>query len=358
MMEKIEKINYFNVLKGIAIFLVVVGHATSGMIHEYTYSYHLALFFFITGFLYNEKKYGENPALNIGNKIKNNWGKFMMYTTLLGLLHFTGKFLGIYNLAGEKWNLYTFRNYILNNIVMNNTEALCGAMWFVAPLIVASGLLGLIVYWGIKAEKNTGIHSLKHIVIISITFICLLLGNERMVTKFQLNFRVDVALFVLPLLVAGYYINTYVRDFNKYLKWYVAVPCLILTFYLCNKEIQNVLAGQFVELWSFYLFSVIGIYQSMYFAKIICKFTKVIKVLFAFIGCYTFEIMAFHFLVFKMIDVICFVLHLDTDVSKLSAFPHTYNLSVIYIICGCFAPAICKYGYDFEKSKIIYLLKK
>ena len=43
-MEKEERFLYFSALKGLAILLVVIGHATSGLVYNYCYSYHLALF--------------------------------------------------------------------------------------------------------------------------------------------------------------------------------------------------------------------------------------------------------------------------------------------------------------------------
>lgn len=362
MNELMDKRHYFNVLKGFAIFLVVVGHATGGLVHEYAYSYHLALFFFISGFLYNENKYGNNPALNIGNKIKNNWSKFVIYTGLIGLLHFVGNINTSfpYIFGGvEAWDLSSYRNYFLNNMVMNNTEALCGAMWFVAPLIVVSGLMGLIIYLGNRMGEITGKSWAKHATIVFLTLICLYLGNERMNMKFQLQMRLDVALFVLPLLIIAYYINTYIKNYLSYLRWYIAIPCFCLTVFMCSKQIQNVLAGQFVELKTFYAFSLIGIYQSMCLAKILCDEKKVgkniITIFFDFIGKYTFEIMAFHFVVFKVIDAVWYKCKGEVDTSVLTVFPHSYNLWPIYILLGCLLPAVISVGIERIKRRVIHM---
>lgn len=345
---------YFDVIKEIAIILVVVGHATNDLFHCYAYTYHLALFFFISGVLYNEKKYGNNPALNIGNKIKNNWGKYLLYSSIIGILHFTGELLGISNILGGKWNFAQYRNYFLNNILMNNTEAVCGAMWFVAPLIIASGILGLIVYWGNKVEKCLHCNIAKHITIILLAIACLLLGNERMVLKFQLQFRLDVALFVTPLLVIGYYIGTYLENFYEYLKWYVMVPFLIFSLFFSLIGYQNSIVSQDVTFGGYYFLAIIGIYQSLYFAKLICSYTKNISAFLSFIGKYTFEIMCFHFLVFKIIDFICYAIKGDSDVSILSTFPHTYNLGYVYVVFGCLIPAVVK----FSVERIQIIIKK
>lgn len=255
-MEIMERRKYFDILKGMAIFFVVVGHA-SYLLSDYVYTYHLALFFFVSGFLYNEKKYGNDPFLNIGNRIKSNWSKYVIYTSLIGILHFFDSFQFICRIEGSKWDFSDYRNYFLNNIVMNNTEDLCGAMWFVPPLILASSLLGLIIYAGNTFGKYSKKHSIliKNTIIICLAGICLFLGNERMELKFMLDYRLDVSLFVIPLLVLAYFINTYVKDFSKYLKGYIAIPCFICTIYLAYKcGYRPLLAGQMVGIKSFYFY--------------------------------------------------------------------------------------------------------
>ena len=59
---------YWNITKGIGICLVVLGHVCSD-ISNYIYLFHLPLFFFVSGFLYNEKKYGDDPFLNLSNLV-------------------------------------------------------------------------------------------------------------------------------------------------------------------------------------------------------------------------------------------------------------------------------------------------
>ena len=49
---------YIDVLKGIGIFLVVFGHVTHILeLREYIWNFHMPLFFFISGFLFNSSKY-------------------------------------------------------------------------------------------------------------------------------------------------------------------------------------------------------------------------------------------------------------------------------------------------------------
>ena len=50
--------NRINILKGIGIFTVVFAHNNYSIWGEYIYTFHMPLFFFISGFLENPNKYG------------------------------------------------------------------------------------------------------------------------------------------------------------------------------------------------------------------------------------------------------------------------------------------------------------
>ena len=57
-MEDTKRIDFIDVAKGIAIFLVVYGHTYDGRnLHLFIYSFHMPLFFFISGLLFKENKY-------------------------------------------------------------------------------------------------------------------------------------------------------------------------------------------------------------------------------------------------------------------------------------------------------------
>lgn len=202
-------------------------------------------------------------------------------------------------------------------------------------------------------KKNFDSDVVKNIVIIVLTILCFLLGNERMELKFQLQFRLDVALYVVPLLVIGYYIRSCLNDYKRFLKWYVAIPMLGISLYFSKIGYQNSIVSQDVKPIGYYFLGLIGIYQSFYFAMFICKHTKKISEFFSFIGKYTFEIMCFHFLVFKTLDFVFYAINGDKDVTILSAFPHTYNLSYIYVFFGCLLPAIFKSFLDNIKKNIV-----
>lgn len=52
---------YWDIVKGWGIIAIVLGH-TGYFAGAFVYLFHLALFFFITGYFYNETKYGDTPV--------------------------------------------------------------------------------------------------------------------------------------------------------------------------------------------------------------------------------------------------------------------------------------------------------
>lgn len=56
--DNLIKTNNFpaiDILKGIGIILVVIGHNSSGVLRNFIYTFHMPLFFIISGFLFSKK---------------------------------------------------------------------------------------------------------------------------------------------------------------------------------------------------------------------------------------------------------------------------------------------------------------
>ncbi|SLM62869.1 MULTISPECIES: acyltransferase family protein [Dickeya] len=347
--------NYIDILKGIGILSIIIGHSWY-FASKYVYSYHLALFFFVSGFLYNEERYGQNPFLNLASRIKSNYPKYLFYSALIGAFHNFFIDVHIYNASQVYWTFYNFRNYILNSAALTNSELLYGATWFVLPLVFSSSIFGGIIYFGNVIKNRTQSHLAKNLVIIILGLVCCALGYERMVIKFILPMRLDVALFVIPLFIMAYFVKLYVDNYYKYLKWYIAALLFPLTIFLTYKMGWFVsLGSQDVIFYSFYVLSVIGIYQCMYLAKLIKEKLGVIANIFSMMGKYSFEIMAFHFLCFKIFDVLYSKAIGVEEPSVIETLPLSYEyLWPIYILIGCFVPTVCA---AFIKNSLNILLK-
>ena len=146
-----KKRMYWNIVKAIGIISIVIGHSCAGLV-KFVYFYHLALFFFVGGALYNEQKYGNDPYLNFLSKIKNNWPKYVAFSIFLTLIHNT---LFNYGLL-ENAVLYSPKSilaYCLNCIMFGCIEDMAAGLWFVSVYILSSTLFGSLVYFSNKVSS-------------------------------------------------------------------------------------------------------------------------------------------------------------------------------------------------------------
>ena len=129
-----EEIQYWNLVKGIGIILVVIGHACNSSVgtpvSNYIYLFHLPLFFFVSGYLYNEEKYGDNPYANIASRLKSSWIKYVLIYWVLILLH---NLLLRLNMLEESARFYSKTDMLsemANAVLGMGHEMMGGTLWF------------------------------------------------------------------------------------------------------------------------------------------------------------------------------------------------------------------------------------
>ena len=146
---------YWNVLKGIGILCVVLGHACSWA-HDFVYEFHIPLFFFISGFMYSEKKYGDDPYLNVINRFKSSWIKYVIVYWIIMLLHNSLIRWGFMPIGTEYFSLRNLAEACAFVLLGTANELMGGTLWFVPALCMASVFLSFLVTISRKIEKKTG----------------------------------------------------------------------------------------------------------------------------------------------------------------------------------------------------------
>ncbi len=147
-----KRIDFIDIAKGIAIFLVVLGHTYRGTnLNLFIYSFHMPVFFFISGLLFNENKYTNLVAL-----LKNRARTLLLpYTTFYIITYFYWFFVEKYIRPG--YNI-DFKIPIIGFFYGNDVEKyMCpnGVLWFLVCLFVTEILLYLVLKF-----KNTKIRAL------------------------------------------------------------------------------------------------------------------------------------------------------------------------------------------------------
>jgi fucose 4-O-acetylase-like acetyltransferase len=86
---------FWDIVKAIGIISIVIGHCFP-FANSFVYTYHLVIFFFVGGYLYNGIKYAKNPFEYIGHKLSSTLPKYFCYYVLFILIHNILVQIGIY----------------------------------------------------------------------------------------------------------------------------------------------------------------------------------------------------------------------------------------------------------------------
>lgn len=292
--------SYWDVMKGIGSLCIVMGHCMWGKVGPYVYTFHLAMFFFIGGFLF-KPQHAEDPWRYLGSRFKSVYGKYVMYSFIYILLHNFLIKINFYSTGGGQWAMqpYSFNDLLTNlynSLLFGTNETLLEALWFVITLLMAMCIFCFIQH-GLGKIKNR----IANIIVSWVVYIFIAwLGTY--IEMQQLNFteRTQCVMMCVPIVFLGYKFREYYDKLSKFVKWWAIVPFVLLNYFALKWT------GTFIDfsknqiispLW-FYALSLSGIYICLGLSQLICKI-KPLEWCFAKMGKYSYEIMALHFTAFK-----------------------------------------------------------
>lgn len=162
--------NKVTIAKGLAIILMVLGHAIAycsdvndcsisgvyGWLYDFIYMFHMPVFFVLAGYCFKEK-YLDIPKEFFKKRVKGLYKPFVKWGLIFLLLHNVFCFFHIYNeeygLPGAASVPYLWKDFAVHalHIVtkMTDAEHMLGGYWFLHTLFFAS----LIGFTGIKLNK-------------------------------------------------------------------------------------------------------------------------------------------------------------------------------------------------------------
>lgn len=200
---------YWDILKGLGIVAVVMGHA--GIFTMEVNWFHLELFFFVSGFLFKAEK-----CLDYGNffchKLKTLWKPFVMYNVIFFVLHDFFIFINWINTSPKEgvmvadWiSLHGFPYLISQVIFTGLPETMCLPTWFMAPFFVNLLWFAYLV----KVTYNKSAWQLP--VLLSLFFV---VGVVLVNYSPKLTMYSDMAMFLLPITAAGFYLKKFCSEKN------------------------------------------------------------------------------------------------------------------------------------------------
>ena len=288
-----KRIEEIDIYKGILIVLVVIGHATN-YLNIYIYQFHMAAFFFISGFLSTIEKDGF---------IKFIYKKFMsLKLPLFTVFILMQIFIAILYHSGN-YNIFFDDNLQYYGFVFNFKEFIfhdriylwfLGAAWFITVLFYIE-VLKKIIY---------DLFNKNEIVPFMISVVMFLLGYFFILNK--INFlNIDLVLIGQFYYSLGFYSSKqeYIkkRVNNSYICIILFTVSLLLVFFLSkitgitvdypSRNFGNPLVN---------LFTAINGIVCIYTLSLIFKKNNLIKKIFSYLGKNTLPILFFHFMFFKV----------------------------------------------------------
>ena len=356
---KSEEVQYWNIVKGIGIILVVAGHACNSSVgtpvSNYIYLFHLPLFFFVSGYLYNEDKYGDDPYANIAARLKSSWIKYVLIYWILILLHDT--LLGLQMLE-EGAPLYTKTDMLAqmaNAALGMGHEMMGGTLWFVPTVVMASVLLGFIVTASRKLYRITNNLWLKYIFQFVIILLLTIVGYILEQRRIDLVAHMQIVWIVMPFLWVGYLLRKSRISWDKYLNIPVGVICAFLLL-LVSKRYTLDLVFEIVYPFM-HIAAFLGIYMCLVLAKVVQKIEMLAKIT-AMYGKASFWIMFVHFPVLKIFDWCYTILYVEGDFAQYRNLPVAYTyLWPVYLMLGLGVPMVLYLAGSFLVKRVMLCRK-
>lgn len=352
-----ERILFWDILKGIGIISIVLGHCCH-VAAPYVYTYHLALFFFVSAYFYNEKKYVNAPFEYVGNLFKNNWTKYVFYSVVFVLIHNLCVTFNLYYGIEKYQSAGEMISAVAASFVFISSERFGGAMWFVLPNMVACTALAFGVCISARCGyfvKGKQRNIVKCIVLVAFMFLLMLAFHKN-----YMIFSAHNAFLMLPVCLEAYFVRK-LKDPLKYINVYVAVIFAAAIAVLVNRWGFRVelSANMYPGLFWLYVLSFMGIYVCGALSVIINKIPKVNKFI-GFLGENSFAIMALHFLVIKMVDrIYCFAIgEKNPEIIGKWVCSYPDKLWWVYLIAGTVLPALAGLVLKGVKTYISKAIEK
>lgn len=280
MNKRIEWVDYS---KAIGIFLIVLGHTQiSNSIKGYFYSFHVPIFFFLSGYLFTIKN--KNLKDQLEKKIFKIYVPYSIFYLSIYLLFIIKNLIKNENINYFKPLLgmvYSRPEYMLD---------MTGQLWFLTCLLLVE-LIGYIIITNISNDKL--------ILFIAIIFSSFGYLYGLFFNEIKLPWSLDVAFVSVIFYISGYLYKKYESSNKK-----MNVPTVITIFFInivCT--VYNGKIDMFDSKYGNYILFLIGAFTGICLCIYVSKLIKDVKIM-QYVGQNSIVILIYHGLIFRLIDVI------------------------------------------------------
>lgn len=329
-----KRLMWLDILKGLLILFVVIGHAT-GKYNKYIYQFHMAAFFMVSGYTVDYSK--KSIVRFVFDRFV---GLLLPFFTIFGgggtILSTALYQTGVYHWIFPKDQIYIGIRQMLIELFLkgNNYVWWMGACWFV-PVLFGALCIQRVLFDAMKSEK-------WRVVLSSLAFLYALSGNPVLQIGLFTGKLILIAQWYLMLgeLTRKYRIIEQITERGAY--FCSGVGLILVAVLVYAGEVAGV--NMDWPSWKFcspLQMMTVPVCDTLLFALVSCFMSKSIpyigKVI-AYLGKNSYPIMCFHFLMFKFGNALMVLLHvmkLEQINSFLPPLPETKGYWSIYVAIGC-----------------------
>ena len=300
-----------SICKGIAIILMVAGHAECpGLLSNFLYTFHMPLFFITAGYFFS-RKYVDDPWLFCQKRFKGLYIPFLTWSLVFLALHNLWFRIGLLNEQFGNWaggvtHPYTAADFAQRffKIVTSMSgydEFMAGAFWFFRGLLVAS-ILYLVIYKLIDGKTRMSHTAIAVTVILAVwAFQAFRLGNGLRISTIPNGGLRDIwGMFFFGVGVLYKQLEARIGS-----RWWLALGCFAAVCFAASQHwcgMNN--TGQVRDLFTLPLTGTAGFLMTKYAAELISARETLLKRALTYIGENTLYIFIFHIICFKPVSLL------------------------------------------------------
>jgi len=338
-----ERIIYVDIVKALTIILVVIGH-TNSPIQNFIYLFHMAVFFCVSGYFYNDS-YSTNIVTLVKKRLKSLYIPFLIYEFIFLMLHNLFYYLNIYSAKvsyfGEIGKLYGPIDYLKNIffiLTFHNTEQLLKPFWFLIVLFVMNILFAMISYVAQTYTKKYSEWTRAFLI-----GICFIIGMILSHFKIVLSLNTNITLVAILIYYFGYLYKRYESRIRFNMSFILlAFAFLVVNSFFVKIEMSS---NEYSNPLLFVINSLVGIYFMFGISRYLSlKKGKVLNSL-LYIGLNTIPILALQLLCFKLINFLQVILYHKPlyMTAQFLLLDGSHGWWILYTIVGVIGPLVIMY---------------
>lgn len=356
-MGKVVHNNYITIAKALGILLMVIGHSgCPQVLFRIIYLFHMPLFFFCSGIFYKEMANKESVLLFLKKRIVGLYIPFVKWSFLFLFLHNLFMAVGLYNseygFEGGS-SIYSAPEMLYKMVMilftMHDYEELLGGFWFIRALFVSSIIIAVFSLL-LKNQKRY-----KHELLCGV-FLVLTLLIRRFLPEPEIWRDISMGCFGAFFYMMG---NISMRYILYWQNKYGACLCcffLLLSYYYFKSGIS--MGCGYNKVLPFSVSALSGTMLTLYISSVIEGKWNIINRVFYYMGNHTLDILALHFLSFRLVSFLIVLLY-GINVSHVAEHPvindvnmsHTYWW-ILYCIVGLVLPLLFSAVWKVVVNKI------